>query len=425
VSRRTGGGAWRAGWTALAGLLVALAAPTAARAQLNLLRTEIAPGPGGLGPVEGAEVAPPLGLSFHLALGVARRPLQLLPLVPVPLSSPVPVDWQGHGELGLALGLPAHLQVGVAIPFVFAQTEAGDASTGVHGGPGDVRIEAKWQALRLGSTADQGLLPDGGEGDEAGTSTPPVARQLLLAIKLIGTIPGGTPGRFLSDEGFTLTPGTTLQGRLGPVTTYLDLGVRVRGERTYLDVHQGHELRFGIGLAGRVHPQVELGAALFGGSTLADKTTTPVEALGLVRGHLGPVELTLAGGGAVVDGVGAPSWRVLALLRYRGDWLVSGEEPPATFPPLSGPPLRTGGDVEPGGGPEVLPRTRGRLDSGGDRDGDGVPDAVDRCPDEPEDIDGFQDEDGCPDPDNDQDGVPDVSDACPNVPGPAWNRGCP
>ncbi|HEY2370375.1 MAG TPA: hypothetical protein VGH87_28460, partial [Polyangiaceae bacterium] len=36
----------------------------------------------------------------------------------------------------------------------------------------------------------------------------------------------------------------------------------------------------------------------------------------------------------------------------------------------------------------------------GDRDGDGVVDDLDKCPDEPEDHDGFQDDDGCPDPDN-------------------------
>ena len=51
-----------------------------------------------------------------------------------------------------------------------------------------------------------------------------------------------------------------------------------------------------------------------------------------------------------------------------------------------------------------------------DRDGDGIPDDVDKCPDEPEDNDGFQDEDGCPDPDNDNDGIPDVDDKCPNEP---------
>jgi outer membrane protein OmpA-like peptidoglycan-associated protein len=59
-----------------------------------------------------------------------------------------------------------------------------------------------------------------------------------------------------------------------------------------------------------------------------------------------------------------------------------------------------------------------------DRDGDGLPDWCDLCPDEPEDKDGFADADGCPDPDNDEDGVPDVKDRCPNDHGKAPD-GCP
>ena len=51
-----------------------------------------------------------------------------------------------------------------------------------------------------------------------------------------------------------------------------------------------------------------------------------------------------------------------------------------------------------------------------DRDGDGLLDDVDACPDAAEDFDGFQDEDGCPDPDNDQDGVLDGDDQCINEP---------
>jgi outer membrane protein OmpA-like peptidoglycan-associated protein len=51
-----------------------------------------------------------------------------------------------------------------------------------------------------------------------------------------------------------------------------------------------------------------------------------------------------------------------------------------------------------------------------DRDGDGIPDAQDACPDRPEDFDGFEDADGCPDIDNDLDRVLDIADKCPNVP---------
>jgi OmpA-OmpF porin, OOP family len=49
-----------------------------------------------------------------------------------------------------------------------------------------------------------------------------------------------------------------------------------------------------------------------------------------------------------------------------------------------------------------------------DTDGDGILDKNDKCPNEPEDKDGFQDEDGCPDADNDGDGVADKDDKCPN-----------
>ena len=49
----------------------------------------------------------------------------------------------------------------------------------------------------------------------------------------------------------------------------------------------------------------------------------------------------------------------------------------------------------------------------GDRDRDGVPNDRDQCPDEPEDRDGYNDNDGCPDLDNDNDGVLDADDACP------------
>ena len=50
-----------------------------------------------------------------------------------------------------------------------------------------------------------------------------------------------------------------------------------------------------------------------------------------------------------------------------------------------------------------------------DRDSDGIPDDQDACPDRPEDYDGFEDSDGCPDIDNDMDRVLDIADKCPNV----------
>ncbi|MBL9023361.1 MAG: OmpA family protein [Myxococcales bacterium] len=51
-----------------------------------------------------------------------------------------------------------------------------------------------------------------------------------------------------------------------------------------------------------------------------------------------------------------------------------------------------------------------------DTDSDGVADPKDKCPNAAEDTDGFEDTDGCPDPDNDNDGVPDESDECGEEP---------
>jgi outer membrane protein OmpA-like peptidoglycan-associated protein len=64
-----------------------------------------------------------------------------------------------------------------------------------------------------------------------------------------------------------------------------------------------------------------------------------------------------------------------------------------------------------------------------DNDNDGIPDKLDKCPNDYEDFDGFEDEDGCPDPDNDKDGIPDFNDACPNDPEDGKGKrpydGCP
>lgn len=48
-----------------------------------------------------------------------------------------------------------------------------------------------------------------------------------------------------------------------------------------------------------------------------------------------------------------------------------------------------------------------------DKDGDGIADSLDKCPDRPEDTDNFDDGDGCPDIDNDNDRVLDIADKCP------------
>jgi len=64
-----------------------------------------------------------------------------------------------------------------------------------------------------------------------------------------------------------------------------------------------------------------------------------------------------------------------------------------------------------------------------DSDGDGLIDGEDQCPADPEDADGFQDADGCPELDNDGDGIGDDTDKCPTEPesvnGVDDEDGCP
>jgi outer membrane protein OmpA-like peptidoglycan-associated protein len=69
--------------------------------------------------------------------------------------------------------------------------------------------------------------------------------------------------------------------------------------------------------------------------------------------------------------------------------------------------------------PEIagLPRFRGCPD----KDGDGIRDDKDQCPD----VLGIARYKGCPPPDKDGDGLDDETDKCPNTRGPVTNQGCP
>ncbi len=116
---------------------------------------------------------------------------------------------------------------------------------------------------------------------------------------------------------------------------------------------------------------------------------------------------------ALVAGCGAPLQLDLAPLQHKKR--VVAVEP--DLPPV------------PALARDDSPRPRGVQKASHDLDGDGIPDNLDKCPNEPEDKDGYEDDDGCPDPDNDHDGIPDVRDKCPNDPenlnGYEDDDGCP
>lgn len=151
----------------------------------------------------------------------------------------------------------------------------------------------------------------------------------------------------------------------------------------------------------------------------AGRLTTPVEALGGFK-WLPDFGFNLGVGGSagVTDGYGAPDWRVFAMVGY-------------TMPEKDKAPDADGDEIadELDQCPMEPEDMDGFEDEDGcpdlDNDGDGIADADDGCANDPEDLDGFEDDDGCPDLDNDGDGIADIDDRCPNDPGPPENNGCP
>ncbi len=103
-----------------------------------------------------------------------------------------------------------------------------------------------------------------------------------------------------------------------------------------------------------------------------------------------------------------------------------GKEKPKVVPPPPPPPPPVVLDRDGDGvldADDKCPDVKGLASLNGcpDRDGDGITDSEDKCPD----VKGFARYQGCPIPDTDKDGVNDEEDKCPTVPGLARLKGCP
>jgi outer membrane protein OmpA-like peptidoglycan-associated protein len=156
-----------------------------------------------------------------------------------------------------------------------------------------------------------------------------------------------------------------------------------------------------------------------GSQTLKDLDDAPLELD--VAGKIvvaANLSLTVGVGYGVVPAVGSPQPRVYTgLVWARDNHDRDHDGVPDAFDKCPDTPEDRDGFQDSDGCPDP------------DNDGDTIPDKQDKCPNEPEDFDSFQDDDGCPDPDNDKDGIDDLHDACPNDPEdhkpPKPNDGCP
>ncbi|MBZ0116605.1 MAG: OmpA family protein [Sandaracinaceae bacterium] len=300
------------------------------------------------------------------------------------------IEHELTGTLGLSLGLWDRLVLFAGLPVVLAMQGADPATAAMArtppaDGPGLADMVLGARGRLLGEAGDVGAL----------------AVQATLGVPT-GSYEAQT---YRSEDHVTFTG--ELIGELRPVPDLritMDVGLRVREEDAGQSANLafGHELTYALGVGLSVwhdpmdrRTHFDLSGQLFGDTALAHadrREGTALEALiGARLFHASGLVAGVGGGLGLHRGFGSPDLRLVATVA----WMT---------PP----------DAEHGPG---------------DRDGDGISDDADSCPDEPEDADGFQDEDGCPDADNDADGILDTADQCRDVAETAndWqdDDGCP
>jgi len=224
-----------------------------------------------------------------------------------------------------------------------------------------------------------------------------------VSVTAIGElrVPTGDHESFTGDLRAVFAPRVAVERSFGNLRVMGNAGVRLRDHGQFLNLYVGHEVTFGAGALFRlpwsfswakeidVMGEVHLATPFEAPFTFsqADSLKTPFEfqvgARAQVFKRFG-VELGIGKGLGIESGYGRETFRLFLAVSYG-----------------------------------VNKATQVDLDN------DTIYDGEDACPAEPEDLDGFQDTDGCPDPDNDGDGVPDQMDQCPMDPGPAELDGCP
>ena len=379
------------GWRRRAGLaalvvLVGLAAhPAAAQvmepASFGVERFRLSSDRDGLFDVEWAGARGGMAVDAALWAGFANDPLVVYQGQPGDRAGSLVASRVG-GSLGLSVSPRRWIQVGLDLPLVIYQDRPASSAIAPSGleslhsfGISNVRVIPKLVVV---------------EQAEHGVS---------VAVIPAFTLPTrSTSDAYFDDRGVGFAPELAVSRRWVGWRAGVDLGYRARRRATFLNQIVDDELfgHAGVGyqLADRGGPPLGLDVTMSGATAarapFENFNENHLEALAGATYMVTP-ETQLFGGAGVGlrQGFGTPDWRALAGLR-----IGVGQAGPAPTHEL-------------------------------DRDHDGIPDVADRCPEEPEDRDGFQDDDGCPDPDNDRDGILDRADRCPDDAGPAALGGCP
>ena len=290
------------------------------------------------------------------------------------------VEYHDSIELLASISIFNWVQIGLAWPFTVYQKgkniddpslATGEGDLESFGGIGDPRLHFKVRLV--------------GEPGKDGFG--------LALVPVIG-LPVGGYGPW--GDSYVGNKMVTVHGNLalGYLWKGLNVGINVgyfwREDAQVYATSLEDQLTYGVGVSYRAHRYVAILAELFGSVALTrsgyykgffsdNESETPLEADAAVEIYpIKDLKLIVGGGAGILSAIGSPVFRVFLGLAYAP---VPEEDAAA------------------------------RSD---DRDEDGIKNKQDQCPDDPEDVDGFEDEDGCPDKDNDQDGVPDGYDSCPN-----------
>ena len=347
---------------------------------------------GDLFTVMSTDIGDHLRWSAALMLDFAKNPLVFVDTSGATDVRQEVVQSQLTADLMGSIALFDRLSVGLAVPLFLLNDGETDGFVTVDPKPssfalGDIRISPK--VAILGRAEDENGFRVGAE----------------LGINL----PTGDADSFVSD-GFLLQPTILADFRSGPVLIALNLGYRVRldDQEFAFDVKVGNEFIWRVGASYDVLPeQLQVIGEVYGASSdYSTANNTHVE--GVIGGRYfledTGLAFTLGGGSGFTKGYGNTKFRIFAGV---------------TFSPEVNKDQDLDGILDEFDQCPVEPEDMDKFqDEDGcpedDNDADGIKDNADRCPNDPEDKDGFQDEDGCPDPDNDGDGIPDAVDQCPD-----------
>ncbi len=241
---------------------------------------------------------------------------------------------------------------------------------------------------------------------------------ITCALGVQAWAPTGMRSQWASDGTFRVRPRLMLAGELGAFVWAAQAGVHVRRDT---------EMNASAAAGMRIARRVVIGPELLFASAFGERSPTELLVSGtwLVQGT---ARVGLAAGAGLLD---APAWRAAFLLEWSPEIARARPRKPVGPDGRAPPPPP---DADHDGIPDALdacPDKPGVPPTGcpPDSDGDGVDDLADACPT----VAGIPTEDpatnGCPDRDRDGDGVPNDVDACPDAKGPPdpdpKRNGCP